>query len=641
MIKFDLNNFINSSLRFKNSNEFSKYLESCYIEIETYFTNITNNELDKIKFDLDDFFCDLIDMNLVQQNNNNIIEAFLLLTAEQFERANLIGSMTDIFTYIPESSVKIRLQASKLYIKVNDLRKDYHVRFDTIMELILKSNNNDEYYKKTLNAIIRYFITALKEFTRVNDKSLASSFTALFKINQTKYHILQDKFIVDIISSINIDNFSIEEQNILSKLDKLLINHSYNNKIKSIQIEQSDYASLLHNLNDPTIEDIKQVSYKYIKDIGDSTDLHTQLNNGTTIINQTNLLYKYFASYSKMHKYKLDEAFETIVNKLDNKTINIIDWGCGQALATISLIEYIKTNNLKIKLNSIKLIEPSKLAIERGLLHIDLLKQEPYQVESINKDIDCIDNDDIRFKDNNIVLHLFSNILDIETFKLNNNFLNIISNTFNSDNYFICVSPNINAKRNGRLELFYKYFDDNFNTDLVSSRDNNIDKYTRYEKVFKVNYIVKKIVEKVREDFKEETNSFHLNIYTKLEKYQLIIEPTLQLSKLKENIEQDPDYVIFKIRKLAEIITSHIYAQYESNEHRVSQNDKIRYLSFEKNILSRKSQSHLNTIRTIGNIGTHEHINNPAKMLKDDAYFLATALLLLIEELVSAKIIEI
>jgi len=97
--------------------------------------------------------------------------------------------------------------------------------------------------------------------------------------------------------------------------------------------------------------------------------------------------------------------------------------------------------------------------------------------------------------------------------------------------------------------------------------------------------------------------------------------------------------VIFKIRKVAEIITSKIYSQYESNESKISQNDKIRYLSFEKKIFNKKIQSHLHTIRTIGNIGIHEHIDNPIAMLKDDAYFLVTALILLIDELKNQNII--
>jgi hypothetical protein len=86
----------------------------------------------------------------------------------------------------------------------------------------------------------------------------------------------------------------------------------------------------------------------------------------------------------------------------------------------------------------------------------------------------------------NITLHLFSNILDVETFKLDKQFLEKISHSQNGLNYFICVSPNINDKRNFRLDIFYRYFNDNFMVELISARDNNIGNYKRYEKNFKV-----------------------------------------------------------------------------------------------------------------------------------------------------------
>ena len=184
--------------------------------------------------------------------------------------------------------------------------------------------------------------------------------------------------------------------------------------------------------------------------------------------------------------------------------------------------------------------------------------------------------------------------------------------------------------------MFYKYFDENFNTELISARDTDIGNYKRYEKVFEVKYTTQEEVIEVREEIKD----YHVDVYMKLAKYSTILEPTLNTQKLKENIENDPDYVIFKIRKVAEIITSKIFMKNGGeDESRVSQNDKIRYLSFEKKVLSRKAQSHLHTIRTIGNIGTHDHIENPAKMLKDDAYFLSTALSLLIENLQENNII--
>lgn len=53
---------------------------------------------------------------------------------------------------------------------------------------------------------------------------------------------------------------------------------------------------------------------------------------------------------------------------------------------------------------------------------------------------------------------------------------------------------------------------------------------------------------------------------------------------LEDSILTDPEYTIFKIRKVAEVITSRIYSNYEANSSIVSFNDKIRYLSYEKTI---------------------------------------------------------
>ena len=85
----------------------------------------------------------------------------------------------------------------------------------------------------------------------------------------------------------------------------------------------------------------------------------------------------------------------------------------------------------------------------------------------------------------NTTLHLFSNILDVEFFRLDRGFLEKISSSQKGLNYFVCVSPNINDKRNARLDMFYRYFDEHFETELISDRSDDIGKYKRYEKVFK------------------------------------------------------------------------------------------------------------------------------------------------------------
>ena len=92
---------------------------------------------------------------------------------------------------------------------------------------------------------------------------------------------------------------------------------------------------------------------------------------------------------------------------------------------------------------------------------------------------------DLIINNSNIMLHLFSNIWDVEFFRLDREFLEKISSSQKGLNYFICVSPNISDNRNARLDMFYRYFDANFETELISDRSDDIGEYKRYEKVFK------------------------------------------------------------------------------------------------------------------------------------------------------------
>lgn len=630
---FSFSEFLENIRNITDAKKFSTYIESSFEELEAFFLTLNTTQLKELKFDFEDLLYDLIDNKLIKEKNSTYVDAFLILLAEQFEQANLISAIKLIYEYLPESSLKYRLEAAMLYLRVNDISTQYHKRFVDILNLIEKAKEFEECEYRIIKSTLNYFLTAMEQFSRVKNQELSQNFINLFVENKNRYEILNNPFIVDVVQKVNIGNYADIIKNIYSQIDKFSTSNIECNVLptsSSSFIETSDYASKLYSLNTPNFKNILQISFDYIQAIGDPQILHTQLNQGVKIIDDEKLLYKYMVAYGYMHKAKLYASFERLLASLNNITINVIDWGCGQALATMLLIEYIREHNLDINIENIILIEPSKLAIGRGLVHIDVLKQKKYNIKPLNVDLDCVKNKDVAFEDKNIVLHLFSNILDVEFFQLNTSFFEKISKNIQSDNYFVCVSPNINAKRNSRLDRFYKYFDESFNTELISSRDDKAEKYTRYEKIFKVKYIQEKEVIETREVI----SHYHVDIYTKLENYADLIEPTLNTKRLKENIEDDPDYVIFKIRKVAEIITSKIFMDHGGeDENRVSQNDKIRYLSFEKKILSRKAQSHLHTIRTIGNIGTHEHIENPAKMLKDDAYFLATALTLLIEDL--------
>ncbi|MEA3314303.1 MAG: hypothetical protein U9Q30_00405 [Campylobacterota bacterium] len=271
-----------------------------------------------------------------------------------------------------------------------------------------------------------------------------------------------------------------EYEYILSQIESLEYNSDYDNNI-----EESSYSKKLRYMVEPNFDKIRRVCVDYINNHSNSDELHNNLDRGVKILDSVDELYQYIFSFGKMHKAKLYSAFDEVINQLEYETINVIDYGCGQALASSLLIDYLKNRNLSITISDINLIEPSKIALSRGVLHIDILKDNDILIKDINKDIDSLVEDDLVFNNKNITLHLFSNILDVKFFDLDN-FINKISNSQNGLNYFICVSPNIGDSRNNRLDKFYNYFYNNFNTNLISKRESDIDGYKRYEIIFKV-----------------------------------------------------------------------------------------------------------------------------------------------------------
>ena len=197
---------------------------------------------------------------------------------------------------------------------------------------------------------------------------------------------------------------------------------------------------------------------------------YSQLGNGIAILQTAEQLNTYLASYADMHQHKLNLAFASLFGKEDfnNKSAEIIDWGCGQAFASCVLVDFIKSNNINLDLSKFTLIEPSSIALQRGLEHIDAIyqrKPKP-QTFSINEKADNKLSFMGRQSSSKIKIHLFSNVLDIQTLDLNQVFKNI-TNNFDGLNYFVCVSP-INGLR---LQTFYKMFGQ---SNLLSSNGSSI-----------------------------------------------------------------------------------------------------------------------------------------------------------------------
>lgn len=167
--------------------------------------------------------------------------------------------------------------------------------------------------------------------------------------------------------------------------------------------------------------------------------LYDDLERGKGILDDDDHQNMYLYSFGKMHKAKLDMAFNSMpVADVFCKEVEVFDWGCGQGIATICLLDFLNEKHIATNIKQIYLVEPSSAATKRAS---DVIKcyNPSYNVSAIIKDFDSLEASDFKRTDTRKV-HLFSNILDVEAFDLAK-FIHLFQQLFGNDNYFICVGP--------------------------------------------------------------------------------------------------------------------------------------------------------------------------------------------------------
>lgn len=167
--------------------------------------------------------------------------------------------------------------------------------------------------------------------------------------------------------------------------------------------------------------------------------LKEKLDHGQALLHDTEELKAYLHYYGEIHRHKLTIAYSNILKTLSNRHISVIDWGCGQAIASLVLKDFVDTHpSLGIEITDITLIEPSKTAIQQALSYLAWSIPKAL-VSTMAIPEDSIDANDILMQEDTIV-HLLSNIVDMPEFTGNGIVRYIKSNTRNR-HIIICVSP--------------------------------------------------------------------------------------------------------------------------------------------------------------------------------------------------------
>jgi hypothetical protein len=225
-------------------------------------------------------------------------------------------------------------------------------------------------------------------------------------------------------------------------------------------------------------------------------EVYNSLDGGKAILKTQDQLDRYLFSFIKMHQAKLNVAFSNFstLNLNNSKKIQIIDYGCGQGIGSIALLDYLFShkNFTSADIDDIILIEPSDIALEQAQSYLrdgfpDI------NCKLTNKTIDKITVNDLVTSQESIKIHVFSNILDVNAFNLDDLF-NVICKSQKEENYFICISPDYYSG-NIRLDKFIECFQNKIGYSVISERQDQISNpsnsyspWKYYEKFFKVNF---------------------------------------------------------------------------------------------------------------------------------------------------------
>lgn len=171
-----------------------------------------------------------------------------------------------------------------------------------------------------------------------------------------------------------------------------------------------------------------------------NTRLKAKLEHGLGDLSTQDEMDMYLTTYGEIHQSKLLLALSKVPRRiLSENTISVIDYGCGQGIASIVLCDVLHSNDGSTYLISeFYPIEPSEACLKRAIDFIH--KSYPTaNITYFNYPCEDIWRMDIKPK-SKVVIHLFSNVLDIPDFprervakkiKMMRGYINMV----------LCVSP--------------------------------------------------------------------------------------------------------------------------------------------------------------------------------------------------------
>ena len=174
---------------------------------------------------------------------------------------------------------------------------------------------------------------------------------------------------------------------------------------------------------------------------------------GVGLLTTEDQLNAYMAAYGEMHQVKCKAAYQNFEFDALRSNFEIVDWGCGQGIGSLTFIDMLREREILHLLKKVTLIEPSMPALKRATIHIQKATSGNVYVLPINQYLPGYGLNDevegVQYVYTNVI-HLFSNILDIESVNLES--LARVLALPNHVHYIMCMGPkNTNSYRINRF----------------------------------------------------------------------------------------------------------------------------------------------------------------------------------------------
>lgn len=417
--------------------------------------------------------------------------AFIAILFDYAERVNASAVLLQLYQIIQKHNLDVgsRLKASILYLYNVPNNQVYIDRFDDICSKLQTAIDEEEDNdSKAIATFLNYYSSII--YNTAPHVQFAQELQSKALASCSIYPFLQ-KDVITASISLDVNQTDFVYSTIQATIDRLLGKQRRLMAINDVGFiieSNTNYAQLLSNCP-RRFNSIRDIAISQLQEIQNSDEVFRSLGRGVAILEQEEQLFSYMKSYGLMHKAKLLAAFSHFpFNEIKDNNIDIYDWSCGQGLASIVLLEYLMDNNIVLKTNRVTLIEPSEIALKRASLHVKHFDSE-VTVRTILKDMDSLEIADVSSIDGSAQVHLFSNILDVETYSMQH-LIEIIKQGFKGNNYMFCVSPYINDVKTARLDSFVNSFSEmpQFNMIFqdIASRGEWTNNWTKLIKTFKV-----------------------------------------------------------------------------------------------------------------------------------------------------------